>query len=108
MPRLPPVHRAPGWRSWSDRRIEFDAKRGSADSRGYDAEWRKFRARIIKAHPFCGEPGCGSTDRLNVDHIVTVRDAPHRRLDPTNVQVLCHKHHSARTSREHSWNRDRR
>jgi 5-methylcytosine-specific restriction endonuclease McrA len=104
MPTRPPIHRPPGWRSEQARRAANDADRGTSTQRGYDAEWRRFRERIIAAHPYCSTPGCGSTDRLNVDHIETVREAPDRRLDPTNVRVLCHSCHSARTSRDHSWN----
>lgn len=66
--------------------------------------WRRFRAEILAAHPWCVDCGARATD---VDHLATVREAPDRALDPANVAPRCHRHHSARTSREHSWNRGR-
>ncbi|WP_237390129.1 hypothetical protein [Gluconobacter sp. Gdi] len=39
-----------------------------------------------------------------MDHIVSVRECPSRRLDPTNLRTMCQSHHSSRTSRDHSWN----
>lgn len=35
-----------------------------------------------------------------VDHIVPIKVAPDRRLDPTNLQTMCKPHHSAKTWRE--------
>jgi 5-methylcytosine-specific restriction protein A len=86
------------------KRREYDRVRNATDPcRIYGtAEWRAFRAQVLAAHPQCVDCGAGATD---VDHLVTVREAPERALDPTNVQARCHRHHSARTSREHSWNR---
>jgi hypothetical protein len=37
--------------------------------------------------------GCTSRAR-HVDHVMPVAAAPHRRLDPTNLQSLCHAHHN--------------
>ena len=98
MPWAPQTHRRPD-------QAAGPRQRPSARQRGYDADWEHVRAAVIKAHPVCSAPGCGSRHRLNVDHIRTVREAPHLRLDPANLQVLCQSCHSARTSREHSWNR---
>jgi 5-methylcytosine-specific restriction protein A len=66
--------------------------------------WRTFRREIMAARPACVDCGRPATD---VDHLETVRQAPERALDPSNVAQRCHRHHSARTSREHSWNRGR-
>lgn len=73
--------------------------RPTARERGYDAAWERLRAQVVAHHPVCSMQGCGSTERLNVDHIVPVRTAPHRRLDPTNLRVLCQSCHSAHTGR---------
>ena len=107
MPVRPPTHRPHGEQTDAERRADNDLRRGSARSRGYDAAWERFRRVILANHPCCSVPGCTETDRLNVDHIVPICDAPERRLDATNVRVLCPSHHSARTSRDHSWNRSR-
>lgn len=63
----------------------------------YDYEWQQFRKRYLRAFPICAVKGCGKK-AVHVDHIQTVRQAPHRRLDPTNVEGLCHSHHSILTA----------
>lgn len=72
------------------RKAASDGNRPSARRRGYDAAHEKARAQHLARNPLCvmcGEPG-------NVlDHIQTIREAPHRRLDPTNWQTLCRPCH---------------
>ncbi|MDU8946113.1 HNH endonuclease [Ovoidimarina sediminis] len=62
--------------------------------------WRRLRWQILKRDNFtcqdCGKMG----DRLDVDHIVPVRDAPEKSFDPANLQSLCRECHSAKTRRE--------
>lgn len=43
---------------------------------------------------------CGSRYRLEVDHIVPVRDAPERAFDLTNLQCLCGSCHGRKTRSE--------
>ena len=76
-----------------------ERQRGSARSRGYDSDWERARAHQLKQHPFCVDCGRPATD---VDHIQSVREAPHRRLDPANLRSMCHRHHSRRTARDQS------
>lgn len=57
----------------------------------YDWPWRRLRKRHLAQHPWCVRCGARGVD---VDHVVPVRVAPHRRLDPTNLQTLCHPCHS--------------
>lgn len=60
----------------------------------YDHSWQKLRKRFLRAFPRCRI--CG--ERANaVDHIVTVRRAPERRLDWTNLQSLCERCHNRLT-----------
>ncbi|WP_448192718.1 HNH endonuclease signature motif containing protein [Azospirillum sp. sgz301742] len=73
--------------------------RGTARQRGYDRDWERVRAEFVKANPVCCVPDCGKPT-TDVDHIVSVREAPHRRLDPTNFRPFCHAHHSQRTARD--------
>lgn len=73
------------------RKARFDQQRPSASARGYDADWRKLRARHLAAHPFCRRCGAPAAE---VDHVEPVRSAPSRRLDPTNLQSLCRPCHS--------------
>ncbi|MFC4169617.1 HNH endonuclease signature motif containing protein [Teichococcus aestuarii] len=104
MPIDPPTHR-PSWLPRKATAREYDRARGSARQRGYDAQWERLRAEVLRERPCCEAPGCGSRERLNVDHIVSVRLAPERRLDRTNLRVLCQPCHSARTARDQGFGR---
>lgn len=72
-------------------------------ARGYDAEWAELRTRILKHRRVCERTDCGSSYRLNVHHVVSVKKAPERRLDPSNLQVLCHRCHSRLTALENRF-----
>lgn len=61
----------------------------------YDYRWERLRRKHIGANRYC--VACGAEAR-HVDHIVTVKAAPWRRLDPTNLQSLCHACHNRLTS----------
>lgn len=70
--------------------------RPAAAVRGYDAVWQKLRAQHLAKYPACVT--CGKEDKRNhVDHIVTHKGNDRLRLDPTNLQTLCHSHHSRKT-----------
>jgi hypothetical protein len=75
----------------------------AARRRGYDSVWAKLRARHLAAHPACVV--CGRAGE-HVDHIVTVRLDPSRRLDPANLQTLCERHHSILTNAHDVARRD--
>lgn len=71
--------------------------RGSRQSRGYDREWELLRDAYFKAKKgICEE--CARRGYLEmgnvVDHIEPVKDAPDKRLDWDNLQVLCTPHHA--------------
>ena len=87
-----------------DRQQTVDAARPSAAARGYDREWAAVRADHLAANPQCIECGAPAS---HVDHIVSIRQAPHRRLDRTNLRSMCHPCHSRRTARDQSrgWGR---
>jgi len=61
----------------------------------YDNQWRALRRSFLTAHRWCRVCGKRAVD---VDHIVPIREAPGRRLDWTNLQSLCHEHHSVLTN----------
>lgn len=79
-----------------ERKARHDASRPTAKQRGYDREWEKARADWLAAYPSCRR--CGAPATL-VDHIVPIRQAPHRRLDRTNFQSLCAACHSGHKQR---------
>ena len=83
-----------------------DNHRGSAWRRGYDDDWRSVRREYLAEHPFCERQSkCGRLPmsmRLatEVHHRQTVARRPDLRLDPTNLEALCHACHSEITARE--------
>jgi 5-methylcytosine-specific restriction protein A len=97
-----PPHRAEVAR----RRQAYDQQRTHDPAHAFyhSPAWRRFRLEILAERPWCVDCPAAASD---VDHILTVREAPERALDPTNVEARCHPCHSRRTSREHSWNRGR-
>ncbi|EAG3021907.1 HNH endonuclease [Listeria monocytogenes] len=73
--------------------------------------WRKKRAEILKRDGHmckdclseleAGKQPSGTLDRnLHVDHIMPIREDYNRRLDSSNLQVLCQYHHNIKTRRE--------
>lgn len=79
------------------RATEIYERRGTTNASTYGADWRRLRARFLAAHPYCA---CCGVEAKHVDHVVSAREAPHRRLDATNLQALCASCHSKKTALE--------
>jgi len=84
----------------------YERSRGTAAQRGYNAAWRKVRARILARDPVCRDAaGCAKVS-TDVDHIIA-RAAGGGDGDE-NLQGLCHGHHSAKTvGKDGGWRRRR-
>jgi 5-methylcytosine-specific restriction enzyme A len=83
---------------------KFAAKKSpqaSAWSRGYDAEWRQLAEDHLRREPTCRLCAIEGVMRQAqcVDHIQSIRKAPARRLDDTNLQSLCYPCHRSKTNR---------
>jgi 5-methylcytosine-specific restriction protein A len=94
VPTRPPVHQptySPGGGA-----TEYDARRGSAASRGYGHRWRKARAAFLAEHPVCAHPSCAQP-AADVDHKIPHGGNYQLMWDQSNWQPLCHPHHSAKT-----------
>ncbi|GLK76708.1 HNH endonuclease [Methylopila jiangsuensis] len=85
------------------RRDAFDAKRQSSAARGYDAHWRKVRAAILNAEPWCRNHAARGerVEATEVDHI----DGNSRNNATANLRPLCKGCHSARTARDQAFGR---
>lgn len=79
------------------RQQDQDDRRGSAASRGYGHWWRKLRRMQLSREPVCQVESCGQL-ATDVDHIVPKREGGRDTL--SNLQSLCHSHHSQKTRRE--------
>lgn len=60
------------------------------------------RIKVLREQPWCATPGCSNL-ALEVDHIVPV-ELGGAEFDRANLQGLCKKHHSQKTSAE-VWGR---
>lgn len=74
---------------------------GTSTERGYDWEWRKYRARYLLSHPLCVT--CLANGRTEaatvVDHIVPHKGDRTLFRSPTNHQALCRRCHDSKTAR---------
>lgn len=77
-------------------RAEADSRKGTRQSRGYDAPWYVVRGRVLATRPACVDCGAPATE---VDHITALR-AGGARLDPANLRPMCGRCHRSRTGRD--------
>ena len=76
-----------------------EAERADATTRGYGEDWRALRSAHLADNPACVQ--CGRIARSNhVDHIVAHRGDDRLRIDPANLQTLCHSCHSRKTAQQ--------
>ncbi len=77
-----------------------ERQRGNATERGYGAAWQRLRKMILSRDPVCrDESGC-SEPSTDVDHVISRAHGGSN--NPSNLQGLCHSHHSSKTAREDS------
>ncbi len=76
--------------------VKQDVNRESAARRGYDRTWQRLRLLVLRGEPLCRQCGKAASQ---VDHITPIRKGG-ARLDPVNLQPLCHSCHSRKTASE--------
>ena len=81
----------------------YDRNRGSTTERGYDSDWervaehrRQLDCGLCQA---CINVGLVIASPI-VDHIIPLHVRPDWRLEINNTQVLCHPHHTRKTSED--------
>ena len=70
---------------------------------GYGGEWRKARAKFLRAHPYCVCADCKAAGRRRatvVDHIIPHRGDMTLFWDQTNWQAMASPCHNKKTFRE--------
>ena len=77
------------------------ARRGSAHSRGYGADWRAAREIKLAHDPLCQdcEAAGRAADAVEVHHLAKITDRPDLRLRLSNLRSLCTDCHARRTAR---------
>lgn len=95
--RVPSIRRRTRARAVDPR----DRARGSAASRGYDADHRKWREAILERDPLCVvcKARCIIKPATVADHITPIVVAPERRLDLDNGRGVCADCHAEITGR---------
>ncbi|MCV3766478.1 HNH endonuclease [Rhizobium sp. TRM95796] len=80
-----------------ERNRRHDQNRLNSRDRGYDRDWEELRRYFLGKYPHCRMcAAMGKTTPATVaDHIIPIRLAPDRRLDPSNLQPLCAFHHNS-------------
>lgn len=65
-------------------------------------EWRALAGAVKRQRRYvceaCGFDGRAQPWRIHADHVVEIRDGG-ARLDPLNVQLLCHACHNGKTAK---------
>ena len=105
MPKAAQTH---GTQATRGNRKSYERWRGSSASRGYDAQWRKYRKAFLEAHPLCAACALQATltPAEHVDHIVPVTGpADPLFWDESNHQGLCASCHSRKTATENQLGR---
>ena len=74
--------------------------RPSFHRRGYTRKWSKFRAEILRTRRYCEWPEGCSEPATDLHHLDGLGPKGPRGFDPSNLQPLCHRHHSMITQRE--------
>lgn len=60
--------------------------------------WRRLRRQVLHEQPYCARPGCDAPS-TDVDHVVRIEDGGDK-WARSNLEGLCHPHHSEKTARE--------
>lgn len=89
-----------------ERDKEYDNRRGSAASRGYDGKWARERPVYVFAHPLC--LGCQAVGRVEpttiVDHVVPHKGDWKLFWRRSNWQPSCDWHHNVvKQKLERQW-----
>lgn len=84
------------------RRVAYNDNRESAARRGYDNNWKKLRAMVLRERPLCSDPfnihGNNVVVATEVDHIIPIAQGGDYSLG--NLQPLCSTCHSKKTRKE--------
>lgn len=99
MPTRPPIFRPP----FAAKPAPDSQRRGTAHSRGYGSDWRRWRLWFLRQHPLCvfRKHPSAATDCLTaadtVDHIVPLEKGG-ARLDEANCRAVCRNCHAKLTA----------
>lgn len=104
MPNAIPYHRHKSQRTERERHRVYQRERWDQENQAFyrSKEWRAARLVCLEANPLCVK--CFAMGHVVaatvVNHIVDIKDAPERKLDPTNHESLCAPCHNRHTARK--------
>ena len=76
----------------------YDRRRGTSTQRGYGANHRKLRKKVLAEEPLCRE--CLKENKLTPATEMDHSDGNQWNLERSNLQGLCHGCHSRKTVKE--------
>jgi 5-methylcytosine-specific restriction protein A len=93
-------------RHTKEKRRREDKRRPNSKARGYNAKWERTRTRYLRNHPICEDTEGCITKATDVHHLDGLGPLGPKGHDHTNLQALCHSHHSRVTALEQKggWN----
>jgi 5-methylcytosine-specific restriction protein A len=97
--------------AWRKRQAEQEAARPTAAARGYDKDWFRVRALVLRERPWCAPCATRGIERKAevVDHVQSISEAPHLRLERSNLMPMCAACHNGKTiRRDRGFGRPRR
>lgn len=90
-----PVHGR--YRHDRDAERERNARRSVASKIYNSGRWKRLRRRTLLERPWCVWPGC-HLPAVEVDHRISVDEAPELAFDEDNLQPYCVPHHHRKTA----------
>jgi len=81
----------------------YDERRGTANARGYNSNWRRARALYLAGHPLCED--CEERGVITIAQMVHHKDGNAQNLAPENLRALCNQCHSRQPNS--GWNAGR-
>jgi 5-methylcytosine-specific restriction enzyme A len=86
-------------------KIKKEKERNRSNSFYQTKEWKKLRKKVLMENPWCTE--CLKegmyVEGTECDHIIPIKIRPDLSLEQSNLQLLCHVHHSKKTASENGW-----
>lgn len=84
---------------WRYHKRMYDSDESKYQQFYKSSAWRKLSRRFLESNPVCVQCYQDGVIRKAdvVDHVIEIKDDWSRRLDESNLQPLCYRHHNRKT-----------